>query len=441
MQGLAAGLGWKNDGQWLAWLIVSVAILTVLSSSLKSAALSAANENGWWLGAGVGFALGVSTTYFATAVAGASLFGYSLPITQDLSPTPWLMVAIFTAIGLIRGLLLHPAVKPLTSWLVGSVTPTWRKLLETLSLQNNGLRVKVQSHFAGKHIVVRKLAKYTIVSLLVTFFWVSGQPLAAVTSPLYDNAHKATDRFSSALKSGEVKDISDYFSNGTGTQVDAVFASTGLVDDSTLSVEALKTIDPSDKIAWANGAFYIEVSSTKSYTKAPFLGLIPQWDAAITSAHLPKATATYENQQVLTTLYKGRKVVLARTFFLPGQVTWTPETDKSGFVKAEEVKFDSTKNATFDLKFSLDSSKIDAIKASLYKDFQKQFTCKTATLDALKNTALGKYSNDSGLATINTSGTGKCDAGAGVGVIPFNYTAVGSYMASTKTWIWDFNFR
>lgn len=433
---------WKNDGQWFSWLVVAIAGLIVLSSAIRSAANSKENNNAWWQGTVIGAGFGL-----ATSLLGSIHFEfnfYSFQSSQQLGLEAVRLGAIFGAIGLVRGLFLHPVFHGIAIALNESPGAEIRSLLAVVGLNKLPVRKNITAYFAKRHLVVRKLAKYTAVFAMIGIVYGLAHPLAWVTQPFYDNAGTGVARFEKAIKTGEIKDIKAYFTEELMGTSQAVVGSSGLGDKSDLKIEAVKDKENVRKISWNGGKNYLELETFKSLTKPAFWGIIPQWDAAITDSKLIKMTGKYKEQSITNVVYGKKVVPLNKFFFVPGKVSWTPERDKQGFVVTSPLMFDSNKAVPLKFDYQLAAGKNEAIKSSLLKSFEGTFSdqCKSTALKPLSKVSLGSYIGSTGLVQLKVSGKGDCESrSSGQGVINFIYDATGAYDAPSQKWTWTFLFK
>lgn len=433
---------WDNDGQWLSWLIVGIALLIALASALKSAANSTADRNGWWRSTAIGVGLGLATSLLGSINISVNFAPFSY--SQSFGLHAVALVVVFGLVGFVRGLFIHPIFHSIAESLNESPGSQVRRLMGILALQEWSLRKAIESYYTKQHFLVRKLAKYTSVLAAIGLVFALGHPLAFVTQPFYDNSGTGTSRFEHSLKSGDVKDIKQYFAVVSSGKVDAVVGSSGLGEKSDLKVESISTSENTTKLSWNSGASYIEIASTKSSSKSPFLGIIPQWDAFVTKSSFPSFTAKFGDQPVFNILSGKQVVALNRVFFIPGKVSWKPEGDRQKFVLVRADSFDSTKAAALKLDYSLNSGIENAVTKSLSDAFKADFTkqCKLATLTPVSKVEMGKYYGWSGFVQLKASGKGTCDTKTkDTGVINFTYSSVGTYSAEAQKWKWAFNFK
>lgn len=438
----ASAKQWENDGQWISWGIVVFAALIAVASSIKSAANSPEDKNGWWKSAALGIGFGLAIALLGSVNININFL--SLNYSQNLGLNAVALLVVFGLAGLVRGLFQHPVLHSIAKALDESPGSEVRKLSALLALQNWSVRKGIQDFYSTKHFVVRKLAKYTAVMASIGLLFALGHPLALVTQPLYDNAGTGVARFEHALKSGDVKEVKPYFDDISYGNVEAVIASSGLGDNSDLKIQAVKDEENTKKLSWNKDKFFLVIASAKSTTKEPFWGIIPQWDATISDSNLPTVTGKY-NDVVVTNILYGKKVVtLNKIFFVPGKVNWTPDSDKDGFVTNFAQNFDSSKNVALKFDFQLTSGKETAIKNSMAKSFKEEFSdqCKSVDLKPVAKIALGNYAGYSGTVLLRASGKGSCDTKTtDQGIIDFSYDAVGSYSAEKQKWNWTFLFK
>lgn len=433
---------WKNNGQWLSWIVVAIAGVVVLTSIINSAAKSKPDSNGWWKGTIVGAAFGLSTGLLGSVNLDINflIFDYS----QQLGLNSAYLAILFSAIGLVRGLFLHPVFHSVAQALDESPGAQWRQLIGLLGLQHLSIRKSITAFFSTKHFVVRKIAKYASVFTLVGAVFLFGHPLAWATQPFYDNSGTGFSRFENALKTGEAKEISRYIDAYSFFGVEAIVGSSGLGDKSDLKVVADKKLENTHRISWSKNTFYIEVVSIKSLTKPAFWGIIPQWDASVSKSNFPKMSAKF-NKQVITDVIVGNKIVaLNEIFFIPGKVEWTPQTDKQKFVKTGILKFDASKRNVLKFDYQLVTGVQAEMLTTVENSFEIQYKakCKTTTFKPLTNASLGAYNAASGFVQLVASGKGTCESkNAGEGKIDFAYDAKGTYSASAQKWLWSFDFK
>lgn len=430
---VASLLSGETNLQWVAWLVFATAVAIALSSSVASAIRGQVDVNAWWRQTVLGAVIGLATGWLST---------FTIALPSSLGATDWLngfglsvwqTTVLFASIGLVRGLLLHPVLSNLPGFLDGTLGELYRLTKTKVSVSKTKPVATIEKYFAAKHVVVRKLSKYTAVSALIGLFFLAGPPLAFVTSPLYDNDSTAASRFEQAIRTGETKDVEQYFPAG---QFAGVVASTGY--EKQIVRAAVNKEKNVVKVSWNEGKNFVELTSSKDPFKSPFLTVIPQWSGGISDAKLPIIKAKFQDKSVANVIYKQKLLRLNEIFFIPGEVKWTPDTDKQKFIKAEPVKFNSLKDATLSLKYSLSEGKDEAMRTALEKSFTEQFNCGSWKFKQFAAPKLGIYDNGAGLPAIVSSGSGTCVA-PGFGTIPFSYKANARYDVSDKTWTWFFD--
>jgi hypothetical protein len=427
--------GFLADGQyqWVAWVAFSLATLFALSSSVSSAIRGTKDVNAWWIQGSISALIGVVTGWVSTfSLNLPSLFMNStLPIT-GFGLTVWQTALVFLAVGLGRGLLLHPALNRIAIGLDSTAGNIYRSITQALSFKTSRLVSAIRKYFDAKHLVVRKLTKYTAVSAIVALAFFSGPGIAFAARPFYDNESTAAMRFENAIHSGDIKNISEYFKSGN---FEAVVASEG--SDLQVETSSVKNEKNTVRVSWNNDKNYVVLTSELATEKAPFLTVIPQWSGHLNRASLPNIKVTYGKKPVTSVLYRGNIVNVSKIFFLPGQSLWTPGSDKQKYIIGQLTKFDATKDSTVEIKFSVDSKKKESIRASVEKDFTEQYTCSAWKFNSFEIPALGNFSSTSGLPGLKSSGTGSCEAD-GYGKISFKYSVSGNYFPGTGEWIWTF---
>ncbi len=427
---IAALLSVEPSIQWVAWLVFVTAVAVALSSAIASATRGQVDVNGWWRQSILAAGLGLATGWLST---------FTLALPSSLGATDWLngfglsvwqTTVLFAIIGLIRGLLLHPMISNVAKVLDGTLGEIFRGLKSKVSIKNTQPVRVVENYFSQKHIVVRKLTKYTSVSALIGLSFLAGPPLAIVTSPFYDNQSTAAGRFEQAIRSGETKDVEQYFPAG---KFGAVIASNGFNQE--LVRKDVENKENVVKISWDGGKGYVDLSSSVDLFKSPFLTVIPQWSGGISDAKLPAIKAKFGDKPVVSVIYKQKTLRLNELFFLPGEVNWTPGTDKQKFVKAESVTFNSMKDSTLNLKFSIAGDKYEAMRKVVETSLINEFNCGSWKFSKFSDPKLGGFDNAAGLPEILSGGSGSC-VPAGFDRVQFSYKAVGNYDASDKVWYW-----
>jgi hypothetical protein len=428
---IAAQLNIEPSLQWVAWLVFVTGALVALSSAVASAIRGQVDVNAWWRQTIFAAALGLATGWLSTftlalpSSLGAAdwLNGYGLSV--------WQTTALFAAIGLIRGILMHPVISRVAKFLDGTLGEIFRKLKAKASIKNTKPARVIENYFSQKHIVVRKLTKYTSVSALIGLFFLAGPPLAFVTSPFYDNQSTAAGRFEQAIRSGDTTEIEQYFPAG---KFAAVIASNGFSQE--LVREDVEKRENVVNISWDKGRGFVSLSSSVDVSKAPFLTVIPQWSGGISDAKVTTIKAKFGDKPVVSVIHKDKTLRLSEIFFLPGDINWTPGSDTQKFINAERVTFNSLKDSTLNLKFSIASDKNDAMRKSVESALIAQFNCDSWKFTKFTDPKLGSFDNGAGLPEILSNGSGSC-VPAGFDRVQFSYKAVGNYDAADKAWYWS----
>jgi hypothetical protein len=326
---------------------------------------------------------------------------------------------------------MHPIISNVAKFLDGTLGEIFRGVKSRASIRNTKPVRVVENYFSQKHVVVRKLAKYSSVSALVGLFFLAGPPLAIATSPFYDNQTTAAGRFEQAIRSGETKDIEQYFPAG---KFGAVIGSNGFKQE--LVRKDVENKENVVKISWDGGKGFVDLSSSVDIFKSPFLTVIPQWSGGISDAKLATIKAKYGDKAVVSVIHKQKTLRLSDIFFLPGEVNWTPGADKQKFVKPERVTFNSMKDATLNLKFSIVGDKNEAMRKAVESSLIDQFNCGSWKFSKFSDPKLGSFENGAGLPEILSDGSGSC-VPPGFDRVQFSYKAVGNYDAANKVWYWS----
>jgi hypothetical protein len=100
------------------------------------------------------------------------------------------------------------------------------------------------------------------------------------------------------------------------------------------------------------------------------------------------------------------------------------------------VTFNSLKDSTLNLKFSIASDKNDAMRKSVESALIAQFNCGSWKFTKFTDPKLGSFDNGAGLPEILSNGSGSC-VPAGFDRVQFSYKAVGNYDAADKAWYWS----
>jgi hypothetical protein len=433
---IAAFFNIEPSLQWVAWLIFITGVVVVLSSAVASAIRGQVDVNAWWRQTILATALGLATGWLSTFMfALPSSLGAATDWLNGFGLSVWQTTALFAAVGLIRGLLMHPAISRVAKFLDGTLGEIFRELKSKASIKNTKPARVVENYFSEKHVVVRKLTKYTSISALVGLFFLAGPPLAFVTSPFYDNQSTTAGRFEQAIRSGETKDIEEYF---PAEKFAAVVGSSGFSQE--LVRKDVENKENVVNISWGGGKGFVDLSSSVDVTKSAFLTVIPQWSGGISDAKVTAVKAKFGDKPVVSVIHKEQTLRLSEIFFLPGEINWTPGSDKQKFVKAERVTFNSLKDATLNLKFSIEGDKTEALRKVVEESFRDQFLCESWKFSKFTAPKLGAFDNGAGLPEILTEGSGSC-VPAGFDRVQFSYKAVGTYDVAKRGWTWSIDLN
>jgi hypothetical protein len=449
----------ETDHAWVSWVILVVAWLAVVVAAVRNAYKNPSSKQAWLTLTVVNIAVALLLTWLGSFRIRGSISALTfLQAAPSFGNEGFSTIAVFAIAGLVYGLMSHPALRPIVVFLFESVGATAHKAIRGLvfvfGLRWVGPLNKLWAAIGRQKFVARKAIKYSLVGGLVGVFFLLGAPLAAVTAPLYDSENFADTPLVNALRTGSTTELVKLVSIDGKT----FLGSNGLGDSAKIEVidpqeveyqKALKADTkanrPEEKhlrnITWGDkGKYYLNLQYLRSYTKAPFLTVVPQWDVSIVSSSLPKLTLT-NGKVPLQSIQVGHKAyMLSDVVILPGLTKVSAGVDKNNFLESSSFMVDLTKDAKADLKITLNASKSQEISDLTKGEILKANPiCTKLSFATTGATALGAVDSSTGLPGLVVKGKGVCDT-ADNGPIPYSVIATGTYSVTDGKWSFNFKF-
>jgi hypothetical protein len=430
---------------WVKWVALGVALLSVVISAIKAGVSNESNKNYWWQFATLGLFGGLVYGWLSSIRVSGQLTTYTYGLLSSLTgPNVVWTAVLFAVFGLLVGWALHPSmVESMQTLEKVLVKPVFSVLhfIKAIYTFQWVPGVKNLKAFGSKqpHLVKRVFRRAVAVLVILGFFAV-GQPFAYVTRPFYDNQFFAEPIIEKALQTGDTKVISKLLSANAG--YDAALPSTGVGATTKFTVENLAD-DEHRKLSWAKGKYSVSVAAYRSVTKAPYLTVVPQWDAEITTATLPTLKIQSGKHDLKYIDIKGVAYKVDRTLLIPGGAKVRAGLDDKGYLKSSTVKVVIGKSKVAKVILSLDDKKGKVIHAAILSDESPKSGCSPFTMNASKPAKLGAWKGTD-LPTIVEKGRGKCtqdDYYTGEKTtFAYGYTATGTFHFNTGKWTWKYAF-
>lgn len=437
--------GLIEDFEWVRWTQIGFAWLAVIIAAIRSANRGQVSKQLWWQHALLTSIAGAIVAW-AASIRGVGQI--DLPIWQGkvgfvFGADAVMTIALFGLAGLIFGLIGHPNFVSTNAILTGKIgkpiSSLGRFLTNFFTLKGIAALDGIRTVYGQLAFVARKTIKYTIAFGLVGICFLSGAPLAAATSALYENEDSPRANLIAALQTGDPKKVENIFN--TDGEPFVFLASSGLGEGAKISVSK-DTESPKTTLSWAD--YSIKLHTRKSSTLPDFLGIIPQHEGVIEELDLPKAKLKFGDQQLTYVDINGKAVDINKLAILPGAVTLKAGVDRDGYLKSNSVTADLSKDAVVSISLSIADDKEELIAKAAQGYLSDGNECTGMKFTATKAARIGTKVSGQGLPNLVTSGAGKCNYHEYTGeIVPitFNYVATGTYSFESNAWSWTYKFN
>lgn len=467
----------ETEHAWVSWVILGVAWLSVIVAAVRNGYRNPSNKFAWMHLTLVNVVVAALLTWLGSVRISGSYSAFNfIQATPSFGNEGFTTVAVFAVAGLVYGLLAHPVMKPIVKFLFEGIGVPARKLIKALTFVFGFRWIsplnRLWNAISAQKFVISKSIKYALVGSVVGISFLLGPPLVAVTSPLYDSENFADGALVQALRTGDASKLEKLVSiegktflgsagMGDSVQIDLTDpqevayqeALTKAAKDHEAAVkkakgkpvEDVKVERPAEQnlrnISWGpKGKYYLNLQYTRSWNKAPFLTVIPQWDVAITASKLPKLTLT-NGKVELRSIQVGKKAYLiSDVVILPGATEVSAGVDGTKFLVSSTAKVNLVKDAKADVKITLNAGKSAEIATYLQSAMRAEFTgCTTLTFKISGEPKLGSVDSRTGLPSLELKGSGVCQSTES-GKLPYNVQASGIYSVSNNKWIFTYKF-
>lgn len=467
----------ETEQAWVSWVILGVAWLAVIVAAVRNGYRNPSNKSAWIQLTLVNIVVALLLTWLGSfRVSGSSsLLGF-MQAAPSFGNEGFTTVAVFAVAGLVYGLLAHPVMKPVVTLLFEAIGVPAGKFIKVLTFVFGFRWIaplnRLWNAISAQKFVVSKSIKYALVGSVVGISFLLGPPLTAVTAPLYDSENYADGPLVSALRTGDATNLKKLVSidgktflgsdgMGDSVQIDVTDPQEVAYQEAVAKaakdheaavkkakgkkVEEVKVERPEEQnlrnISWGpKGKYYLNLQYTRSWQKAPFLTVIPQWDVAITASKLPKLTLT-NGKVELRSIQVGKKAyLLSDVVILPGETEVSAGVDTNQFLVSSKAKVNLDKDAKADLKITLNTAKTKEIGEYVQSAMKKEFSgCKTLTFKISGEPKLGVVDGISGLPSLNINGSGVCVSDE-TGKLPYDAKISGFYSVSAAKWTFSYKF-
>lgn len=463
----------KSDYEWVSWAILIVAWIAVLVSAVRSANRGNIGSDLWFRHGLINLGVGALLTWLGSfRIKSDFPLDWVNSYSSVASNHSLMTIGLITLAGVLFGLLAHPKAKKLNH-LLSTLGKIIRNVIDA-ALYIFALRwVTTLNHLKKKYrdlsYLLQKTIKYSLVSSLVSVFFVVGQALVPITGPLYDSENYADSKFVFALENGDASNLKDLTkslgytvlsSNGLGSETDLQ-----VVDPQELLYEKEKaarekrrarvektgekfteaeTNKPAEQnlrqITWQKGAYFIQLDYDRSTSKNAFWGIIPQWDVRVTDLKMPEISLFNGSAPLKVLQVNGKAYFVDDVILLPGKVTLQAGTDATNFLTSNKVEVDLSKDNSAKFIIGLDTTKSVAIHREIETAMAAEYSgCTKFQYTALDEPALGAIDSSTGLPKLVAKARGVC-TDENYGDLPFRVKSTGSYSVSNKTWTWTYEF-
>ena len=467
----------ETDYAWVSWTILGVSWLSVIVAAVRNGHRNPSNKSAWLHLAVINLVVALLLTWLGSfRISGSATAFDFLQAAPSFGNEGFTTVAVFAGTGIVYGLLAHPALKTFVDLLYSKVGVPIHRVIAGLvyifGLRWIGPLDRLFKAISAQKFVVSKAIKYSLVGGLVGVFFLLGAPLAAVTAPLYDSENYADTALVTALRSGDATKLGKIVSidgktflgsNGLGetaeinlTDPQEVEYQKALEAANKAHAEAVKKAKGKDvadvkvdrpeeqhlrNITWGDkGKYFLNLKYAHSYSKAPFLTVVPQWDVSIVDSSLPQLTLT-NGKVALHSIQVGKKAyLLSNVVILPGLAEVAAGVDSTNFLQSNKVMVNTAKDATADLKITLNTSKVQEIFSHTGEAMRREYSgCTTLDFTGKGTPTLGAVDASTGLPSLVIKGSGICDSKES-GKLPYNVTATATYLVESNEWFYTYKF-
>lgn len=466
----------ETEHAWVSWVILGVSWLSVFVAAVRNGYRNPSNKSAWIQLTLVNVAVALLLTWLGSVRISGSYSAFNfIQATPSFGNEGFTTVAVFAVAGLVYGLLAHPVMKPVVTFLFEAIGVPARKFVKVLTFVFGFRWVaplnRLWNAISAQKFVISKSIKYALVGSVVGISFLLGPPLTVATAPLYDSETYADGPLVNALRTGDASNLKKIVtidgktflgSSGMGNSVQidqtdpqevayqTAVAKAAKEHEAAVKkakgkkVEEVKVERPDEQnlrnISWGpKGKYYLNLQYTRSFEKAPFLTVIPQWDVAITSSKLPKLTLT-NGKVELRSIQVGKKAyLLSDVVILPGETEVAAGVDTNEFLVSSKAKVNLDKDAKADVKITLNAAKNKEIGDFVQSAMKNEFSgCTTLTFKLEGAPKLGAVNSGTGLPNLEVNGSGACvDVN---GKIDYVVKATGSYFVATNKWTFTYKF-